>query len=431
MNLMQFCNTDKNGNPVSVFDDEIFRFLKEKLCLIVIGGNVYIYRDGCFRLDSNGAQLKTEIRKLILPKLVKSTTVKRIYDLFLMDSELQEKPENLNQFPVHWIPFKNGFYDPLECCMMPYSPVYRCINQLPHEYDPSAKLTGHVVDEWLDFITPDTEDREMMLQFIGYCMTADTRQQKFLILCGTGGSGKSTLIKMIESIIGTDNISNISLKELSQRFASYGLLGKLLNSCADLEVNALEDVSLLKKILGEDSIRAEAKGKDAISFKSYAKLIFSTNELPLILNEKSNGFYRRLMVLKMDKKPVSVDADFFSKLQTESDYFIQLCVKALQRMYQQGMIHVSPNSEQAVQTLRNDSDTVSAWLNEVCILDETSITAQTALYHSYELYCDMNDRTPLKVRSFYKSLESKGFHDIKTTIDGKGGTVGRKGISLK
>lgn len=431
MNLDQFHTTDKKGNLTGVFDFKIFTFLKEKLQLIVIGGNVYIYKGGCFHLDTGGSELKTEIRKLIYPQFVKSTTVKRIFDLFLMDAEIQERPENLNQFPVHWIPFRNGFYDPVERCMMPHSPVYKCVNQIPHDYDPSAKLTGRLVDEWLEFIAPNEEDREMLLQYIGLCMTADTRQQKFMILCGTGGSGKSTLIKMIENAIGTDNISNISLKELTQRFASFGLMGKLLNSCADLEVTALEDVSLLKKILGEDSIRAEPKGKDAFSFKSYAKLIFSTNELPLILNEKSNGFYRRLMVLKMDRQPVKAEADFFDRLQAETDYFIQRCVKALQRMYQQGGLSVSSNSQQAVQTLRNDSDTVEAWLNEACILDEASITAQTALYHSYELYCDVNDRTPLKVRSFYKSLESKGYYDIKTTIDGKGGTVGRKGISLK
>lgn len=408
MNLTEFHHSDRNGNPVSVYDAKIFEYLKNTYHLMVIGGIVYIYKEGCYQMDTDGAQLKTEIRKLIFPHLVKSTTIKRIYDLFLMDSELQEKPENVNKFPKHWIPFRNGYYDPVERCMMPHSPTYRCTNQIPHDYDPSAKLTGKAIDEWLEFIAPDENDREMLLEFIGYCMTTDTRQQKFLILIGVGGSGKSTLIKLLESIIGAENISNISLSELNQRFASFGLMNKLLNSCADLEITALEDTSLLKKILGEDTIRAEAKGKDAIFFKSYAKLLFSTNELPLILNERSNGFFRRLLILRMDRQPSVPDTDFFGHLEAELPYLIQLSVKAVQRMYKRGMILISSNCIEAVQRLRNDSDTVSAWLDEeMCTDDKTEQRERTYLYQKYSAWCERNDRQSLKRASFYRSLETK------------------------
>ena len=163
-----------------------------------------------------------------------------------------------------------------------------------------------------------------------------------------------------------DNLSHVSLKELGQRFASYGLMGKLVNSCADLEVTALEDTSTLKKILGEDAIRAEAKGKDAVSFKSYAKLLFSTNELPLVLSERSNGFFRRVMILTMDQRPERARADFLDVLQGEADYFLHLCVDALAGMYADGKIHESPASIEAVKSLRNDSDSAEAFLSERC-----------------------------------------------------------------
>ena len=185
-------------------------------------------------------------------------------------------------------------------------------------------------------------------------------------------------------VIGLLNEEMVDLigtaEQLTQRFASFGLMGKLLNSCADLETSALEDVSTLKKILGEDSLRGEAKGKDAISFKSYAKLIFSTNELPLVINEKTNGFFRRLLILSMDRQPDHKRADYLDLLQN--------------RM------------------LRCDSDTVEAWIADRCIREAGARSDRGALFQSYDSYCLTADRTPLSRNNFYRSLRQKNFRDV-------------------
>ena len=412
--LSQFHHFNDKGLPTSVYDFKIYEYLSQRGDIFILGSVPYMYRDGVFRGDVSGANLKTAIRKLIYPELVKSTTIERVYRLFLSEKALQVSYEDLNKYPQHWINFRNGFYDPIAQKMIPHDPKYRAINQIPHEYDPEAELTGEEVERWLQFIVPKMDDREMLLQFMGYCLTRDTRQQKFTILYGSGGSGKSTVIKLIELMIGSENISNISLKELSQRFASYGLLGKLLNSCADLEVSALEDTSVIKKVLGEDSLRGEPKGKDAISFKNYAKLIFSTNELPLVISEKTNGFYRRLMILNMTRQPEHKRADYLDLLSKEIDYLISLAVKALERMYQAGHITESAGSREAVQALRNDSDTVEAWIFETCYRVRESRIERGQLYQKYDSYCLSTDRTALSRNSFYRAMRAKDFREVKS-----------------
>ena len=284
---------------------------------------------------------------------------------------------------------------------------------IPWEYHPEEKTSGVEVEKWLQFAIPNPEDRQMLLEYCGYCLTRDVRMQKFLILVGSGGSGKSTLIRLLETILGDDNLSHVSLKELGQRFASYGLMGKLVNSCADLEVTALEDTSTLKKILGEDAIRAEAKGKDAVSFKSYAKLLFSTNELPLVLSERSNGFFRRVMILTMDQRPERARADFLDVLQGEADYFLHLCVDALVRMYADGKIHESPASIEAVKSLRNDSDSAEAFLSERCEQNGER-TERGKIFSQYESWCYTSGRTSLSRTSFYRSLRAKGIKEISS-----------------
>lgn len=416
----------EKGKLKGVFDNAIFEYLREKENIFVIGQVPYIYRSGVYVADMSGAILKTAIKSLIYPELIKSSVIDRVYKLFLQDADLQVKADEVNRYPPEWINFLNGFYDPISGELIPHDPEYRAINQIPWEYHLGEKVSGVEVEKWLRFITPNPEDRQMLLEYCGYCLTRDTRQQKFLILVGSGGSGKSTLIRLLETVLGEENLSHVSLKELSQRFASVGLLGKLLNSCADLEISALEDTSVIKKILGEDSLRGEFKGKDAISFKSYAKMIFSTNELPLVLSERSNGFFRRVMVLTMDQKPETARADFLEVLQGEADYFLRLCVSALVRMYAAGKIHESPASIEAVKTLRNDSDSVQAFLSANIDKSEEGRIKKKDLYSGYEQFCRDADRQSLTKSNFFRSMKAKGFSEIKT-----GGVEYYKGIFWK
>ena len=414
--LSRFHLVNQKGVLTGVFDEAIFQYIKQQWDLLVCGGTVYLYDEGYFKADASGARLKTIISKLIYPQFIKSTVLKRIYDRFLCDISLEVAFEELNQYPCHWICFQNGMYDCKEKRLLPHSPKYRAINQIPHSYYPEAVYEGKGTEEFLHFICPEPDSREMLLQFSGYAFTKDVSQQKFLVLLGEGGSGKSTLIRLMEAAIGSYNLSNIGLTELQQRFASYGLMGKLLNSCADLEISALEDTATIKKVLGEDTLRAEQKGRDAISFKSYAKLIFSTNELPLVKNEKTNGFYRRLLVLPMNRVPEQKNPNLVEELMQEIDSFIHLSVEAVERMYERRILVSSADSERAVTQLRMDSDTVQAFLMEGCILDKTGRMERTELYKRYEQYCEETDRQSLTKNNFYKSLRVKGYPEI--TING-------------
>lgn len=405
---------DSKGIPRRPYDHEIYRYICENENLFVIGSVPYVYDHGVFIADANGTKLKTKIMNILLPQFIRSDIINRIYKLFLMDSALQETAETVNAYPSEWVPFKNGFYDAVNEKLIPFDPKYKAINQLAYSFEPDKYPIGEEIDKWLEYVAPDPHDREMLLEYCGYCMTKDTRQQKFLMLCGTGGSGKSTVLQALTTVIGADNVSAISLKGLTQRFASYGVVGKLLNCCADIEVSALEDVATIKKATGEDPMPVEPKGVDSFTYKCYAKFIFSTNELPLVLNEKTDAFYRRLMVLNMNGTPPAKRMDYFDLLKPELDHFIYLSMKALHRMYINGKLDESSNSINAVSQLRQESDTVEAWLIENCYRDSSGKVDRGFLYENYQAYCMNADRTALKKQQFFKSLRLKKFGELKS-----------------
>ena len=418
---MCFHNCDAKKRPTKVNDARIYAYLSHTQNIITWGGVAYIYRNGYYNEDLDGTILQSLISDCILEDFDTSTTVARVHKKFFQKKELVRELEDMNAYSPWYINFQNGMYDVKRNIMFPHSPKTYSLNQIPHSYDPNGKYSGTEIEKFLRFAIPDEDDRKMLLEYIGLCMTKDTSQQRMLVIQGEGGTGKSTLINLIQDIVGSRNISNVSLTELQQRFKPILMLGKLLNTCADLEIDALDDVSMVKKLIGEDKIDGEHKGLRPVSFNNYAKLLFSTNELPLVRNEKTKGFFRRLLVLTMNKEPESQDKNLKKKLRNEIPYLIHISIEALRDMYMRegGNITVSANSEAATKQLRLDSDSVEAFLSERCKLTKNpkDRLSRNEIYDEYKEYCEQEERRMHSRTNLFRALKNKKVEDKRTATE--------------
>ena len=120
------------------------------------------------------------------------------------------------------------------------------------------------------------------------------------------------------------------------------------------------------------------------------------------------------MLLKIDSVPEREDPELFDKLQTQMPYFIKICVEALQRMYQREKITVSDHSTAEVEQMRQDSDTVQAFIDECCTTGTRLKADRTDLYGEYTDFCKDADREPLRKTAFFKAMRSKGFTEFKS-----------------
>ena len=401
----------KSGEPYDILDDKIAEYIAHKqLKMFILNGNPYIYRRGYYLLDEDGKVLKAHIKALIWPELVTIGRINRVYNLILSDYRLSKKNADVNQYPPQWVNFRNGMYDPVDRVMHKHNPEYYSINQVPHEFKENSVYAGTVADKFLRGIFPDEHDREMFNAFAGYCMTADTGLQKFMIIIGVPGSGKSTAINMLIDAVGNDNVSCITLQDLNERFTPTELLGKLLNACADLPKKALDQVDAIKRITGEDLVKGEYKGGKVFSFRSYAKLIFSANEMPVNLDEKSDAFYRRMLTIEVMEKGETIP-NLKEGLDQSMPGFIRECMDALNRMYSSGGGIDSPNSKRLVHEYHRESDNVQAFLDDRIAIRQGERIPRAELYKLYEAYCAFNRWTALSDRSFYKNLRGKGHRD--------------------
>ncbi|MCI8950057.1 MAG: DNA primase [Lachnospiraceae bacterium] len=418
VDAMQFCRLDQKGQPKGILDIAIIRFLMDSRHMFVMGQELYIYDQGCYFLDENGIAIKAEIQKLIPEQFINYRNLNGLYHLLLEQAELQRELDEVNQYPAHWVNFLNGMFDVKEMKMWKHRPEYYAINQIPHILDFSLRegLEGYgkETDSFLNNALYCPEDHITLWQYLGYCMTRDSCMQKMLFLQGDGGTGKSRIINLFQIIIGKKNFSSMSLHNLAERFYPSMLFGKILNACPDIKSEALMSVDNIKKATGEDIMIYERKGKDPMGFNSYAKLLFSANKVPLNLDEKSDAYYRRLLILEVNRKPKKKILDLDSRLGAEVQYSIWMALGGLKKLYEDGQFTESQHSRMLVEELYRDADTVKAFMDESVEDAEGSRIKNTDLYNKYKEYCQEWGRRELSLRSFYKRLKEMGYDSRKT-----------------
>lgn len=423
----------KNGDLLKPIHINIAEYtMLEFTRIIVLHQDLYIYDDCCgyYKRDVEGKIIKSQIRKNLEREFIEDKIVNSIYNLIVNTKSITINDKQINNRPKQWVNFKNGYYNPLNEEFYPHNPSYYEMGGIPWEYRPykypseykyktinKGTILEEVVEEpllfkkWLNEAIPNVENQQMLAQYIGYLLTLDTSCQRFLILCGQGGTGKSLLIRIIENIIGTENISNVSLQGLQERFTVSELYLKQVNICADIPLTALSEVDMIKKLTGEDTISADRKFKSNFNFKSYARLLFSANDIPVNLSDKSNAFYRRMLILNMNVKPTEKDPELLEKLLPEIPNIITWALE--EYWCTSGEIDESEESQKLVKEAHKNSDTVEAFIDDRCITNEKYRISRVTLYDSYKLYCNKEGRNSLSSNAFYKALEIKGFKQVR------------------
>ena len=225
-----------------------------------------------------------------------------------------------NELDKNWneIVCKNGILNLSTMEMKPHTPTSYNTIYIDYDYIPDAPYS-YVIDGFFNQISSRELDKKTLLyEIIGYCLIRKNIFEKFFICYGEGATGKSTYLKMIRNLVGEKNSSFISLNNLEETFMPCQLFGKLVNIGDDIAYKGLKETDILKKLVTGETFAAQQKFKEPLIFSNFAKLIFTTNKLPEVY-DRSSGFYRRVLIIDINKKIDKPDPFFLDKL-TEQDY---------------------------------------------------------------------------------------------------------------
>jgi putative DNA primase/helicase len=285
-----------------------------------------------------------------------------------------------------------------------HDPAYLSRIQLPVSYDPNAKCPT-----WESFLSEVLDDDSQLLdllqEFVGYLLIPDTSQHKALVLVGEGSNGKSTAIQVIEALLGRQNVSNISLSDLSNSFHRVRLDCKLVNISTELDPKMLERSDYFKAIVSGDSISGEHKHRPAYDFTPVCKLIFACNRLPRV-RDHSYAFYRRLIIIPFLRTFEGENADLYlgKKLVGELDGIFRWALAGLRRLRDQGHFTESEVAAAALAEYRRYNNPVLAFVQDCCELHPEGVTGKDDLYQEYRKHMESGGYSPLAKENFFREL---------------------------
>ena len=145
----------------------------------------------------------------------------------------------------------NGMLDPMTRSLVAHDPTFLSTVRWPIEWQPESRAPRY--EQWMASQVGDqTDDLEEVTATM-----LDSRRipSKAILLYGPSRTGKSTYERLMKTVAGPGNTSALTLHQLvTDRFASAGLFGMVLNCAADLSSRHIDDVAQFKALTGGDLV---------------------------------------------------------------------------------------------------------------------------------------------------------------------------------
>ena len=192
------------------------------------------------------------------------------------------------------------------------TPKYRDLTVAPSVF---TKENPDYFDEFLRFVIPVEQDRNMFLDWLAWQLQNENQKPKWAVMLYSQnqGTGKSVIAEVCEALFGQANATRCSVEQLLARFNKEILQHKMV---------IVEEVSIpkgsakangIKTLITDPTVTMEAKGAPSTKEPILCSFILTTNHLPTWLEESD----RRFFIMNFDHEGYNnggKEYEYFSKL---------------------------------------------------------------------------------------------------------------------
>jgi putative DNA primase/helicase len=305
----------------------------------------------------------------------------------------------------------------------------------PVEYDPDAPATRFA--RFLQEVFDSDEDMIAFVQrFAGYSLTGSTEERAFAILHGRGKNGKSTLIELLQDVMGdyarTTDVETV----LRRRNAGVGndvaaLKGARFVSTAEVEQGRALAESRVKNLTGRDTVTARFLFAEHFDFRPEFKLWMSTNNKPVIYGT-DDAIWDRIRMIPFTRRFSGAKADtgLPRKLRDELPGVLAWMVRGCLD-WQQGGLGEPKGVKDATAGYRTEMDTLAAFFEDRCVIHPKAEVPATPLYKAYQEWCAESGEADESQRRFGGRLRERGFVSFTYTAGPHMDRKGWRGIGLR
>lgn len=419
----------QTGETVTVYTvipQTLAQFIRENVPIIlaregVEGASIlYLYDKGRY-VKQDEISMKGCIRSFIPPDLFRSRDVSEVY-LDILTSAPHVKISDLNT-DERIINFHNGILrlDTME--LTPHTPQILSTIQIPCNWNPAARFAENspFLGYLKDLTAGDPDIQEILLEAMGLALSnvCGYRTKKALFLVGKGDTGKTQIKELISQLVGMENVSAASLRELSARFGLFDVYQKRLVGSNDMSFQTVEDMDKFKQLTGGDVIRLEPKGSNPFPYVFRGFCWFNTNELPRFGGDKGKHVYNRVLpvycnnVIPQERQ----DPALLEKMLEEREPICREAVLALKRLIQNRYRFPEPESVQEARRLyEQENNTLLAFLAECCERKDLPVgecVKRSTFKEAYRDWCGANNCAAYRGREIRRILEEEGIQECK------------------
>ena len=345
----------------------------------------------------------------------------------LMPSQKSPCSFNKELDPEYTIAVNNGLLDwsvwPPR--LVQPTPEYYTLNYLP--FDWNGDISSDMWDSYLYETTCGDEEVMLLLQqWAGYCLMKNKQvQQKFMIIYGPAGTGKSVFADVLVHLLGMANISTVPLSMFTELHIITQAYGKMLNICDESESTLVnpEYENALKKYTGGTPFTFKHFYKPPISDYPTAKVMITTNNRPPF-KDTSDGVWRRVLMVEFTNVPQTIIPGLSDIIaETEMSGVLSWALKGIKSLQEMGGFNVPASSQKALEEYKNEVHPERQFLTDNFeeTENETLFPLCKSVRKIYELYANENNFGIKNEINFGKSLKSI-FKTSKRLRIRKGGT---------
>jgi P4 family phage/plasmid primase-like protien len=314
----------------------------------------------------------------------------------------------------------------------------------PTVFDPEAQAPRF--QQFLrEIYIGDEEVVQFAKRWFGYCITGETNEHKMIFHVGRGGNGKSTIMTLMNYVLGSGYYSTspqkiLALDESGATPDLAALMGKRMVTIAETDETLELREGLVKQITSGDAINARKLYQEPFEFLPTHKLQVFTNFSPAV---KSQDFamWRRILLLNYPMvygDPAQVasgealklrDSHLDEALRGEAPGVLAWLVEGAKEWYANGLQPAKAVLE-TTRKYRAEQDNIGQFVRERVIVAADARVALTgqaeSIFPAYRGWCTTMNCRPLGRTKFIREILRVVPSAREATVEGSQGFAGIK-----
>ena len=311
---------------------------------------------------------------------------------------------------------QNGTLDLRTGKLKDHDPADRITKIVPVEYHPEASCPRFL--RFLKETLVDDGVIKFVKRYSGYTLTGITRERLLAILYGFGKNGKTTLVELLQDVMGDYATNTDTETLLMKRYQGVSndvaaLKGARFVSAAEVEQGRRLAESKVKQLTGRDTVTARYLFGEPFNFRPEFKLWLSTNNKPVIQGT-DDAIWDRIRLIPFTQRfdGERQDPKLPEKLRSELAGVLAWMVEGCLEWQEHGL--GQPDSvREATDQYRAEMDTLAAFIEDRCVVREGIVAPATPLYKQYQMWCDDAGEKPETQKVFGMRLRERGFTSDK------------------